>query len=226
MSTATRHVPVEAKLPLSRERVMLAAVELADEGGIENLSMRRLGESLGVEAMSLYHHVRNKSDLLGGMLDIVYSEVELPASGGDWRSAMRRSSISFHHVLLRHLWACSLLMSPMPTSPMRLRHMNAILGCLRNAGFSAEMTHHAYHALESHSVGFTLWLLPFLAHAKEQPDYAERFLEEMSTDELPYLVEHVHVHQAPRRPGQVDEFEFGLDLILDGLVRMRDEGST
>jgi AcrR family transcriptional regulator len=221
MTTATDHAAMDARVPLSRDRVMQAAVEIADEAGIEALSMRRLAQSLGVEAMSLYHHVRNKSDLLGGMLDIVYSEIEPPSSSGEWRAAMRRSAISFHHVLLRHLWASSLLMSPLPASPLRLGHMNSILGRLRSAGFSADMTHHAYHALESHIVGFTLWLLPFLAFAKQQPDYAEEFLRELPADDLPHLVEHVQVHMAPRPPGEVDEFEFGLDLILDGLERLR-----
>jgi AcrR family transcriptional regulator len=216
---------VDARVPLSRDRVMHAAVELADEGGIESLSMRRLAQALGVEAMSLYHHVRNKSDLLGGMLDIVYSEVEPPTPAGDWRAAMRHSAISFHHVLLRHRWASGLLMSPLPNSDVRLNHMNTILGRLRSAGFSADMTHHAYHALESHTVGFTLWLLPFLAFAEEQPDYAEKFLEELPADDLPHLVEHVQVHMAPRPAGEVDEFEFGLDLILDGLERLRNAGS-
>jgi AcrR family transcriptional regulator len=202
--------------------VLRAAVELADAGGLETLSMRRLAQQVGVEAMSLYHHVRNKRDLLGGMLDIMYSEIEEPLGDGDWRSAMRRSAISFHHLLLRHRWACSLLMSPMGPSPARLRYMDAVLGRLRSAGFSADMTHHAYHALDSHIVGFTLWLLPFLALATEQPDYAERFLQELPTDELPHLTEHVHVHMEPERPGDIGEFEFGLDLILESLDGLRD----
>jgi len=223
MSTQTDHVTPAARVPLSRDRVLRAAVELADEGGLEGLSMRRLAQQVGVEAMSLYYHVRNKDDLLGGMLDVVYSEIETPASDGDWRSAMRRSAISFHQVLLRHPWACSLFMSSVDPGPLRLRYMDTVLGRLRGAGFSAEMTHHAYHALDSYIVGFTLWLLPFLAFARQQPDYAERFLEELPTEELPHLTEHVHVHMEPERPGDVNEFDFGLDLILDGLERLRDE---
>jgi AcrR family transcriptional regulator len=226
MSTQTDQAAPESRIPLSRDRVLRAGVELADEGGLESLSMRRLAQQLGVEAMSLYHHVRNKQDLLGGMLDFVYSEIQAPSSEGDWRAAMRCTAISFHDVLLRHQWACSLFMSPMGPSPARLRYMDAVLGRLRSAGFSADMTHHAYHALDSHIVGFTLWLLPFLAFAKQQPDYAERFLQELPTDELPHLTEHVHVHMEPERPGDVGEFEFGLDLILEGLERMRDAGSN
>lgn len=226
MSTQLDPAATEARVPLSRDRVLHAAAELADEGGLESLSMRRLAQSLGVEAMSLYHHVRNKGDLLGGMLDIVYSEVEPPSSEGDWRSAMRRSAISFQQVLMRHPWACSLLGSTIDASPTRLRYMDAVLGRLRGAGFSADMTHHAYHALDSHIVGFTLWLLPYLAVAQQQPDYAERFLEELSGENLPHLSEHVLVHMAPSRPGDVGEFEFGLDLILDGLDRLRDARSS
>lgn len=211
---------------MSRDRVLFAAIALADEGGIESLSMRGLAQQLGVEAMSLYHHVRNKQDLLDGMLDAVYAELELPSSEGEWRSAMRRTAISFQHVLLRHRWACGLLMLPLTgPSPARLRYMDAVLGRLRSAGFSANMTHHAYHALDSHIVGFTLWLLPYLALAQREPDLAERFLRELPADELPHLVEHIGVHMEPARPGDVDEFEFGLDLVLDALERLRIAGS-
>ena len=224
MSTRTDPASAAARAPLSRERVLRAAVELADDGGLESLSMRRLAGPLGVEAMSLYHHVRNKRDLLSGMHDAVYAEIELPSPEGDWRSAIRGTAISFHHVLLRHRWACSLFMTPLDPSPAQLRYMDAILGRLRSAGFSADMTHHAYHALDSHIVGFTLWLLPFLAIAEARPDYAERFLEELPRGDLPHLVEHVHVHMAPDRPGDVGEFEFGLDLILEGLERRREQG--
>jgi AcrR family transcriptional regulator len=209
------------RVPLSRDHVLRAAVELADEVGIESLSMRRLAQQLGVEAMSLYHHVRNKQDLLGGMLDIVYAEIEAPSTGGAWRTAMRRSAMSFHRVLLRHPWACSLFMTPLDPGPARLGYMNNVLGRLRSAGFSADMTHQAYHALDSHIVGFTLWVLPYLAFAKEQPDYAERFLRELPAAELPHLIEHIGVHMAPERPGEIGAFEFGLDLILDGLEGMR-----
>ena len=227
MSTQTDHAAMDARVLLSRDRVLRAAVGLADEGGLESLSMRRLAQQLGVEAMSLYHHVRNKQDLLGGMLDLVYGEIEAPPGGGEWRAAMRGTAISFHHALLRHRWACSLLMSPMDgPSPARLGYMDAVLGRLRRAGFSADLTHHAYHALDSHIVGFTLWLLPYLALAQQQPDLAENMLQELSSGDLPHLVEHIEVHLAPEQPGQVSEFEFGLGLILDGLDRLRDAAST
>ena len=226
MSTQTDPAAPEARIPLSRDRVLRAAVELADEGGLEALSMRRLAQHLGVEAMSLYHHVRNKEEILGGMLDFVYSEIEPPSSEGDWRSAMRRTAISFHDVLLRHTWACSLFMAPIGVGTARLSYMDTVLGRLRRAGFSADMTHHAYHALDSHIVGFTLWLLPYLALAQQQPDLAARFLRELPIGELPHLIEHIHVHMEPERPGDVGGFEFGLDLILDGLEGMREAGLT
>jgi AcrR family transcriptional regulator len=174
--------------------------------------------------MSLYHHVASKGDLLDAMIDAVFAEMELPAADGDWRDAMRASAVSAHHVLLRHAWACRLLMTPTGgPSPARLRWMNAILGRLRSAGFSPEMTHHAYHALDSHIVGFTLWVLPYLALARERPDFAQEFMAQQPLDDLPHLSEHIGVHLADR-PGDTSEFDFGLDLILDGLERLR-EGS-
>jgi AcrR family transcriptional regulator len=169
----------EARAPLSRERVLQAAIALADEAGIESLSMRKLAQALGVEAMSLYHYFANKDAILDAMLEVVFSEYEPPASDADWRAAMRRAAISAHHTLLRHPWACGLLMSPTSPSLAQLRWMDTVLGRFRSAGFSPEMTHHAYHALDSHIVGFTLWVLPYLKLARERPNLAQTFLEEM-----------------------------------------------
>lgn len=220
MSTQQSQPFAEPRVPLSRDRILGAAIALADESGIESLSMRRLAQVLGVEAMSLYYHVANKDDLLDGMLDIVFSEMERPSAEGDWRSAMRASAISAHQVLLRHEWACRLLMSPTGPSPARLRWMDSILGRLRSAGFSAEMTHHAYHALDSHIVGFTLWVLPYLAITRERPDFAQEFLAQNPIDDLPHLAEHIEVHLSDRA-GDTSEFDFGLDLLLDSLERIR-----
>jgi AcrR family transcriptional regulator len=200
--------------------VLETSVALADRDGIEGLSMRRLAQELGVEAMSLYHYVARKGDLLEAMLDTVFSEMERPSDEGDWRSAMRATALSAHHVLLRHPWACGLLMSPSSPSPARLAWMESVLRRLRRAGFSAAMTHHAYHALDSHIVGFTLWVLPYLAIARERPDVAERFLREIPLADLPYLAEHIEYH-ADDRTGDTSEFDFGLDLLLDGLERLR-----
>lgn len=215
----------DARAPLSRERVLRAAVALADESGIEALSMRRLAQELGVEAMSLYHYFASKNELLAGMLQLVYTEFERPAPDGDWRDALRRSAISAHHTLLRHPWACNLIGQPMGPSPTQFEWMDSILGRLRSAGFSAEMTHHAYHALDSHIVGFTLWVLPYLALADAQPDLGNRALESARQAELPHLAEHIDYHLADR-PDDTSEFDFGLDLLLDSLERLRQtEGS-
>lgn len=219
MSTQTSQLPA-TRVPLSLDRILAAAIALADDGGIESLSMRRLAQELGVEAMSLYHYVANKRELLGAMLDVVFGEMGLPAAEGDWRSALRASAISAHQVLMRHPWACPLVSSPTGPSPARLRWMDGILGRLRAAGFSPEMTHHAYHALDSHIVGFTLWVLPYLALARERPDFAQEFMAEASLDELPHLAEHIGVHLSDRA-GETSEFDFGLELILDGLARTR-----
>jgi len=212
----------EPRTPLSRERVLRAAIGLADEGGIESVTMRRLAYELGVEAMSLYYYVANKDDILNAIVDIVLSEFELPSPGTDWKSAIRRTAISAHDVLVRHPWAASLMLSATGSSPARWRYMDAILGCLREAGFSAEMTDHAYHALDSHITGFTLWAVQVQIDPEQLPDLAATFLRELPVDEYRYLVEHVHQHLKERSPDDEGEFAFGLDLILDGLERIRD----
>ncbi len=186
--------------------------------------MRRLAQELGVEAMSLYYYFARKDALLDGMLDAVFGEMELPASGPDWRSDMRRSAISAKDVLLRHAWAATLIGKPSQSpSPAQLWWMNAILGRLREAGFSPNMTHHAYHALDSHIVGFVLWVLPYLAITRDRPDFAAQFLAPFPFAELPHLGEHIREH-AEDRPADTSEFEFGLYLILDGLERLRASG--
>ena len=212
----------EPRLPLSRERVLRAAIALADEGGIESLSMRKLGQELGVEAMSLYNHVANKDDIQNGIVEIVLEEIEVPSDGDDWKAALRQTAISSHEVFVRHRWACGLMMGTSGVSPARMRWMEAVLRTLREAGFSPDMTHHAYHALDSHITGFTLWLVSMPFETKEElDDLAGRFLRQIPTDEYPYVVEHAHQHLEPASPDGKSEFEFGLDLILDGLERLR-----
>ena len=209
--------------PLSRERVLDAAIALADERGLEALTMRRLAQELGVEAMTLYYYVRNKDDILNGIVDQVVAEFELPRPGEDWKAALRAAAISAYRVLLEHGWAPALVLSGSGVSQARLRHMDAILGTLRGAGFSAEMTDHAYHALDSHIMGFTLWVVGMdLGTDEELAALAGTFLEQIRQADLPHLIEHVEHHMKPREPDDKPEFEFGLDLILDGLERMRD----
>ena len=222
MATQTAPQP-EPRIPLSRERVLRAAIALADQGGLESLSMRKLGQELGVEAMSLYHHVANKDDLLDGIVDAVTSEIEVPSSETDWKEAIRRTAISSHDVFVRHRWACSLMMRRATVSPDRMRWMEAVLRTFREAGFSADMTHHAYHAIDSHITGFTLWQVSMPFETKEElVDMAEGFLSQIPADVYPYVIEHAEQHLAPSSPDGKSEFEFGLDLILDGLERLRD----
>lgn len=186
--------------------------------------MRRLGQALGVEAMSLYNHVANKDDILVGMLELVHQEMLLPNAADGWKESLRASAISSHEVLMRHRWAASLRMSTARMSAAHLRWMDAVLRCLREGGFSVDMTHHAFHALESHIVGFTLWLANMPALGDELIDLARAFLENFPVADYPYFVEHARYHMQPKDPDEPSEFEFGLDLILDGLERLRDGG--
>jgi AcrR family transcriptional regulator len=208
------------RTPLTTERVLQAAVALADEGGIEGLTMRKLAQGLGVEAMSLYHYVANKDDLLDGIVDLVVGEMDLPSRDGAWKPALRQTAISAHDVLVRHPWACNLIMST-GVRPARMRWMESILGALREAGFSPELTHHAYHALDSHITGFTLWQVSFTFDTADLAELGAAFLRQLPVDEYPFLAEHVEQHMTPPSEDDESEFEFGLDLILDGLERLR-----
>jgi AcrR family transcriptional regulator len=213
----------EPRTPLSKERVLRTALTLADEGGLEALSMRKLGQALGVEAMSLYNHVANKDDIWGGIVELVLGEIELPPDGADWKTAIRTCAISAHDALVRHPWAASLMMRAPAAGPARMRWMESLLGTLREAGFSADLTHHAYHALDSHITGFTLWQVSMPFETREElTDMAHDFLRNFPGDEYPYMLEHIEQHLAESSPGAPSEFEFGLDLILDGLERIRD----
>ena len=220
----------QSRVPLSRERVLHAAIRLADQGGIESLTMRKLAQALGVEAMSLYNHVANKGDLVDGIVDLVVSEIELPSTATDWDVAIRECAISAHEVLLRHPWACSLVMSATSTRTVRaprLRYMEWLLRRLGEAGFSPELTYHAYHALDSHILGFTLWQLGHsaaalnLARAEDIADFVAAFARELRDGDYPHLAEHVEQHLAAPSDDGAREFEFGLNLILDGLERAR-----
>jgi AcrR family transcriptional regulator len=220
----------ESRVPLSRERVLQAAIHLVDEGGIESLSMRKLARELGVEAMSLYNHVANKRDLVNGIVDLVLDEIELPEDDEQWDRAIRKCAISAHETLLRHPWACSLVMSssrPDLSDSPRIQYMEWLLGRLRRAGFSADLTYHGYHALDSHILGFTLWQLGHAAGAEEflgDKSVAEAFagfVEQLRARDYKYLAEHAEQHLAAPPGDGAREFEFGLDLILDGLERAR-----
>jgi AcrR family transcriptional regulator len=208
------------RIPLSRERVLQAAVALADESGSESLSMRKLGEAVGVEAMSLYHHVTNRDDLLDGMIDVVFGEIDLPAGSEHWKTAMRQRAISARRVLSRHGWAIRFMESRTSPGPAALRHHDAVLGCLRNAGFSIALSAHAFSVLDSYSYGFALQerSLPF-STPEETGQFAEAVLARFPTDAYPYLAELMTEHVVGPGYDHGNEFEFGLDLILDGLER-------
>ena len=214
-----RHAAVR-RAPLSRGQVLDAAVAVADQGGIEALSMRKLGQALGVEAMSLYNHVASKSDLLDGMVDVVFSEIGLPPSDVGWRSAMRRRAISVRKALGRHRWAIGLMESRRSPGPATLRHHDAVLGRLRAAGFSTQLTAHAYSLLDSYIYGFALQeaSLPF-GTAEETAQVTQEIAGRMPADEYPHLTELAVEHVLQPGYDYGDEFEAGLDLILDALER-------
>jgi len=220
MVVAASEAKRSARASLSRERVVGAAISLADEGNLQALSMRRLAQQLGVEPMSLYYWFSSKEALLGAMIDAIYGEMELPPTTADWRADMKISALSARDALLRHQWAAPLVGELVTPFGARFAWMNSVLGRLRTAGFSANLTHHAYHALDSHIVGHVLWALPYLKATDELPDAARDLAESKEIDDLPYLAEHIQEHVADRT-GEPSEFEFGLALILDGLERIR-----
>jgi AcrR family transcriptional regulator len=216
--------PVEARTRLTRERVVRAAVTLADEVGIDALSMRRLGEALGVEAMSLYNHVANKSQLLDGMVDLVFSEIDTPTEADrDWRSAMRRRAISAREVLSRHPWAIGLMESRTTPGSATLRHHDAVIGSLRRGGFSVAMAAHAFSVLDSYIYGFALQEanLPFDT-GEATAELAQAILAQ-AADEYPHLTELTVEHVLQPGYDYGHEYAFGLELILTGLERARDE---
>jgi AcrR family transcriptional regulator len=209
--------------PLSRERIVAAALTVADDQGIEALSMRRLGQTLGFEAMSLYNHVANKDDVVDGILDLVLAEMEPPQPDGGL-PAIRSSAVAAHEALKRHPWAANLLMASRRVRPARLRYMEALLGCLRGAGFSAETTYHAYHIIDAHIVGFSLWQAGHAAAPSHVEDMREWFERMIRVDRFPYLHEHglQHLKDGPYLP--VSAFEFALDLLLESLEKLRKTG--
>jgi AcrR family transcriptional regulator len=202
--------------------VLAAAVTLADDGGIVSVTMRRLGEAVGVEAMSLYNHVADKSDLLDGMVDTVFSEIELPAGGTEWQAAMRERALSARSVLTRHPWAIGLMDSRTSPGPATLRHHDAVLGSLRGVGFSVAMAAHAFSALDSYTYGFVLQETSLPIDSPEQTEeVASAMLARFPADEYPHLAELTLEHVLQPGYDYGEEFTFGLDLILDGLERAR-----
>ena len=203
---------------LSRDEVLTTAIALADTGGIDSLTMRRLGDALGVEAMSLYNHVANKDDLLHGMVDAVFGEIDLPAHSEHWKTAIRNRSVSFRAVLSRHPWVTGLTDSGTNPGPSTLRHHDRVIGTFRNAGFSVAMAAHAFSAVDSYIYGFAMQekSLPFTTE-EETAAMAHILLAQLPATEYPYLAELTSEHVLTPGYNYADEFALGLDLILDGL---------
>ena len=225
-SSGVSRKPLTRK-PLSRKRVLRAAMAHADKHGLQELSMRKLAEVLQVAPMALYRHIANKDDLIDAMVDAVYGEIELPVAGPDWKSAMRRRAISVRDALSRHRWAIGLMESRRTPGPANLRHHDAVIGSLRAGGFDIAMVAHAYSLLDGYIYGFALTKmnLPFQT-SEEVPDVAAQMLAPFPAGEYPYLLEILTDHVVKPGYDYADEFEYGLDLILDGLERTVDGGGA
>ena len=223
--TAKTDEATERRVPLSRDRVLRAAVALADESDIGSVSMRKVGQELGVEAMSLYNHVKNKDDLLDGMVEIIAGEIELVPARADWKAGMRSQILEARRVMLQHKWAPGVLETRTFVSPTLMRYFNALLGMFRQGGFSYDMAHHAMHVMGSRMLGFTQELFEPDSDS-DADEESEQILLSMA-DELPFMIEMMAeiAHDGPDDTiGWCDdqtEFEFGIDLILDGLERHR-----
>jgi AcrR family transcriptional regulator len=211
----TSEASAEPRAPLTRELVLRAATAIADQAGIEALSMRKVGQELGVEAMSLYNHVANKDDLLDGMLDVLVGEIEPPVSAGDWKAALRERALAARALLGRHPWAAHIIASHprIRMGPAMVRYMDAIAGCLVQAGFSWELVHHAMHLLGTRMLGY---MQDPLDAGDRVPQMLALPRRRIPTSEYPYLTQMLRQSYHDEEA----EFAFGLDLILDGLERL------
>ncbi len=209
------------RTPLSRNAVISAGIRLADRSGIGPLSMRKIATELGVEAMSLYHHVANKEEILDGMVDAVFGEIAMPSGDAHWKVAVRARSISLREVLLAHRWAIGLMDSRTNPGPATLRHHESVLKCLRSGGFSMPMAAHAFSAIDSYIYGFVLQevSLPFES-TEEIEELGDAMLQQMPEDEYPFFMEMMTEYYMKPEYSYADEFEFGLDLVLSGFERL------
>jgi AcrR family transcriptional regulator len=210
--------PDQTRLPVTRHRALAAAVNLADRHGVAAVSMRKLAETLGVEAMSLYHHVPNKQHILDGMVEAVFAEIELPPDNLEWKLAMRVRAESVRATLTRHPWAISIMESRRSPGPATLRHHDAVIGCCRRAGFSIALTAYAFSVLDSYIYGFVLQEvnLPFDS-SDSMSEMVEEIMPNLSADDYPYLVELTTQHILQPGYDHAKDFDHGLSLILDGL---------
>ncbi|MBA3339732.1 MAG: TetR/AcrR family transcriptional regulator C-terminal domain-containing protein [Geodermatophilaceae bacterium] len=219
ISDLARGATAPQRVALSQERVLRAAMDVADAGGIGSLTIRSLAQHLGAKPMSVYHYVANKDEIIDGIVDIVFSEIDLPSAEGDWQAEMRRRGISARRVLRVHPWAIPLLQSRTSPGPATLTHHNAVIGSLRAGGFSWEMIAHAYALLDSYIFGFALSEASLPINGPETvAEVAESMMAQHLAENYPRLLEFSNEHIL--KPGYDFglEFEFGLDLILDGLT--------
>jgi AcrR family transcriptional regulator len=210
----------KVRVPLSRELVLSGAIAVADAGGIGALTIRTLADNIGVKPMSVYHYVANKDDIIDGIVDIVYSEIDLPEPGGDWRTQMRRRAHSVREVLARHPWSTALLQSRLRPGPATLRHHNAFIATLRTAGFSVELTAHAFALIDSYVFGFALSENALPIHGPDSvADTAESMMEQFfDAEAYPALLEFTTQHVMRPDYDFGAEFDYGLTVILDGLA--------
>jgi AcrR family transcriptional regulator len=224
---AVKESTLERRLPLNRERVLAAAVELADREGIDALSMRRLGQELGVEAMSLYNHVASKDEVLNGMVDVAVGEVDLTdATGGNWKAAARSRILTARRIMLRHPWASAVIASRKQPSPVVMRYMDSMGGIMRAGGFSVDLMHHAFHTLGSRVLGFSQELFDDSNELEAAPEIQALMIQQMSREypNLTAVMEQVAHDDASVVGSGCDdqfEFEFAVDVILDGLEKLR-----
>lgn len=227
--TASTGAATERRTPLNRERVLQAAVDLADREGIDALSMRRLGGELGVEAMSLYNHVAGKEDILDGMVDLIIGEIDPATDDGDWKHALRSRILSARRVMLRHPWASSVITGRKEASPVMMKYMDSVGGMMMAGGFSVDLMHHAFHALGSRVLGFSQELFDD-SSPDVDPDQMAIMARQMAR-EFPNIVAVMdqiqHDDASVVGSGCDDqwEFEFALDLMLDGLERIKERSA-
>ena len=208
------------RAPLTRERVLAGAIAVADAGGIGALTIRSLAAELGVKPMTLYHHVESKEAILDGIIDAIFEEIALPPDGAGWRSAMRERAISAREALRRHPWATTLMDSRRNPGPATLRHHDAVIGTFRRAGFSVPMAGHAYSLLDSYIYGFAVQEAALPYDPESGPEVPEAFLDRFRAEDYPYLVELTTEHVLQPGYGYDREFEFGLEVVLDGIERL------
>jgi AcrR family transcriptional regulator len=220
LSTVVIEATTQGRTPLTKERVLQAAVDLADRGGIDALSMRKLGQELGVDAMALYRHVRNKDALLDGIVEVLVAEIESPQPAADWKTALREQAMAARRTMLRHPWARRVMEERPKGGPAFLAYVESVLATMRDGGFSIELAHHTLHVLGSRIFGFTQDLFEDKAQTVPSPEEAAVLIRTLAP--YPRVVEMAQSvsHDGVLGPCDDDiEFAFGLDLILDGLER-------